>query len=129
MSQNKQFQKWIAKKEQLHNRNSTPHFKHANIYWCGLGENIGDEENGKSELFSRPVLIIRKFNKNLFWGVPLTTKIKDTPYYTKITFQGKEQCAMITHLRLMDAKRLYKRMGELDQVDFQKVKNSIKNCL
>jgi mRNA interferase MazF len=125
----KQFQKWITKKEELQNRNSVPHFKQANIYWCGLGENVGDEENGKSELFSRPVLIIRKFNKNLFWGIPLTTQIKDNPYYVKISFQGKEQCAMITHLRLMDAKRLYKRMGELDQPDFQKVKESIKNCL
>jgi len=103
----KQFQKWILKKEELHNRKKIPSFKERQVWWCGLGENIGDEENGKSEFFSRPILIIRKFNKNLLWGVPLTRQIKDNPYYTKITFQGKEQCAMITHLRLMDVKRLY----------------------
>lgn len=96
----------------------------------GLGENIGDEENGKSDLFSRPVLVIRKFNKNLFWAVPLTTQIKENPYYVQISFKGVLQCAMITHLRLMDAKRLYgKAMGRLDKQEFMKVKIAIKNCL
>ena len=125
----KQFQKWITKKEELHNRKGVWNFREREIFWCGIGENIGDEENGKSDFFSRPVLIIRKFNKNLFWGVPLTRQVKDNPYYTKITFQGKEQCVMITHLRLMDVKRLYTRIGKLDEKDFQIVKMAIKNCL
>jgi mRNA interferase MazF len=126
----KQFKKRILKKEELHNRKKIPSFKERDIYWCGLGENIGDEENGKSDFFSRPVLIIRKFNKNLFWGIPLTKQIKDSPYYTKITFKGLGQSAMITHLRLMDVKRLYGgAIGTLDKNDFQKVKDSIKNCL
>jgi len=125
----KQFQQWIIKKEELHNKQGSWHFHEREVFWCGLGENIGDEENGKSEVFSRPVLIIRKFNKNLFWAVPLTRQIKDNPYYTKITFKGIEQCAMITHLRLMDAKRLYTKMGRIDENDFQKVKDAIKNTL
>ena len=62
----KQFQKWIGKKEELHNRKFSPNFNERDVYWGGLGENIGDEENGKSDLFSRPILIVRKFNKNLF---------------------------------------------------------------
>ena len=125
----KQFQNWIKKKSKLNERGSVPNFSERSIYWCALGHNIGDEEDGKSDLFSRPVLIIRKFNKNLFWGVPLTTKIKDNPYYTKITFKGKEQSVMITHLRLMDAKRLYKYMGRLDESDFSLVKSNIIKCL
>jgi hypothetical protein len=32
------------------------------IWWCSMGVNIGDEEDGKNELFERPVLILRKFN-------------------------------------------------------------------
>ncbi len=125
----KQFKKWITKKEELDNKKNSWHFHEREIFWCGLGENIGDEENGKSEVFSRPVLIIRKFNKNLFWGIPLTTKIKENQYYTKITFKRVEQCAMITHLRLMDAKRLYDKMGQLNKKDFQKIKDAVKNCL
>jgi mRNA interferase MazF len=125
----KQFKKWIIKKESIHNRNKVPSFKEKHIFWCGLGENIGNEENGKNTNFERPVLIIRKFNKNLFWGVPLTTKIKDNPFYIKITFRGKIQCAMITHIRVMDSKRLYNYFGELDKKDFEKVKQAVKNCI
>lgn len=125
----KNFEKWINKKEELNNRISVPNFKERNIYWCGVGENVGDEENGKGEFFSRPVLIIRKFNRNLFWGVPLTTKNKENKFYIKITFDKKEQSAMITHLRLMDAKRLYKRIGILDEKDFNKIIEEVNNVL
>lgn len=125
----KQFKQWIFKKEELHNNSKFWHFKEREIFWCALGENIGDEENGKSEVFSRPVLIVRKFNKNLFWGVPLTTQVKDNKYYIPITFKDKKQSALITHLRLMDARRLYSRMGQLGKGDFEKVKDEIKKCL
>jgi mRNA interferase MazF len=103
----KNFSNWILKKEELHNRKNTPNFSTRYVYWCGIGENIGDEENGKSEYFSRPVLILKKFKHRLFWGVPLTTVNKNNPYYIAIKFHNINQSAMITHLRLMDSKRLY----------------------
>ena len=48
---------------------------------CTLGKNIGDEEDGKTEDFERPPLIFRKFNKNLLFILPLSSKIKENNEY------------------------------------------------
>ena len=37
------------------------------------GKNIGFEQNGKGSNFVRPILVLRKFNSSIFWGLPLTT--------------------------------------------------------
>ena len=33
-------------------------FKERDIFWVSIGQNIGYEQNGKSDIFSRPVLIL-----------------------------------------------------------------------
>jgi hypothetical protein len=35
-----------------------------------FGKNIGYEQNGSGANFSRPILIIRKFNNHMYWVVP-----------------------------------------------------------
>jgi hypothetical protein len=47
------------------------------VFWCFLGENVGSEQNGKGQYFHRPVLIFKKFNNDIFWGIPMSTKNKD----------------------------------------------------
>lgn len=95
------------------------------VFWCSLGENVGDEENGKGEIFRRPVLIFKKFNNNLFWGIPLSTKIKDNKYYVKILLKDIEQSAMISQLRVLDSKRLDEYIGYISRGDFAKIQNRI----
>ncbi len=123
------FDQWIGKKKELNFKKGALNFKEREIFWCALGHNIGDEENEKNLVFSRPVLILKKFNKNLFWGITLTTKIKDNPYYIKFSFKDMDQSAMITHLRLFDSKRLCNKLSQLNLSDFIRIKDSIKNCL
>ncbi len=50
-----------------------PFFKEREIWWVSIGINIGHEEDGKGEQYSRPVLILKKFNKYTFSGIPLST--------------------------------------------------------
>ncbi len=95
------------------------------VFRCSLGENVGDEENGKGEIFRRPVLIFKKFNNNLFWGIPLTTKNKDNKYYVKILLKDVEQSAMISQLRVLDSKRLDEYIGYISRADFNKIQNRI----
>ena len=125
----KEFQKWSKRKEGLDKRSRIPSFNERDVFWCSIGINIGDEENGKSELFARPVLVFKKFSTNLFWGIPLTTQIKDSDYYLKVQFRERNNSIMISHLRLYDSKRLGLRMGKLDIAEYNKVIESIINLI
>jgi len=120
---------WFKVKFKIHEQNNPPTFKEKDVWWCNLGQNIGCEENGKNQFFTRPVLIIRKFNKNMCLVVPLTTQIKENSYYFKVNFAAKIQCVMISQIRTIDSKRLWKKMGNLNDLDFQNVRVAIKNLI
>ena len=109
----KDFDNWNQLKPKLDATKKMPTFQEREIWWCSIGINIGNEEDGKSEMFSRPILIIRKFNDIIFWGLPLTTAIKDNRYYYKISFQGKNVCAMLSQLKMLDSRRLTTKIGQL----------------
>ena len=95
------------------------------VYWCSLGENVGDEENGKGDVFRRPVLVFKKFNNNIFWGMPMSTKSKESIYYMKVTLKDVEQSVILSQLRLLDTKRLDTKIGFLSEIDFLRVQDSI----
>jgi mRNA interferase MazF len=124
-----QFNLWIKNKIKLDNSLNTSHISERDVFWCALGKNIGDEEDGKGESFARPVLVLKKFNNHLFWGLPLTTKNKENLYYVQINFKEKTQSVMISHLRLFDKKRLNKKIGRVGSDDFNIIKEKIINLL
>ena len=68
----KDFPGWHRHKEQLHAQHHTPTFQEREIWWCSVGVNVGHEMDGKNQFYNRPVLIVRKFNPHIFFGVPLT---------------------------------------------------------
>jgi mRNA interferase MazF len=125
---NKNFDDWIILKENIHEKSQKPRFfKERQIWWCALGENIGTETNGKSEFFSRPVLIYKKLSQNTFVGLSMTSKDKSGSWYVPITQHKKETKVVLSQIRVMDEKRLYKLMGELDDKDWQRVVDGFKN--
>jgi mRNA interferase MazF len=123
------FNSWNTLKQKLDNKNTVPFFKDREVWWCSIGHNIGHEENGKNNNFERPVIVIKKFNNRLFWGVPLTTQIKVNKHYYKFEFQNKIQCAMLTQIRLWDANRLTRRKGRIASVDHIAIKDNLTNYL
>lgn len=125
----KDFKDWHQIKTDIDGSEKLPSFQEREIWWCSIGANVGHEEDGKGLYFRRPVLIIRKFNRRIFWGIPLTTQIKDKHYYHRIYFQDREQCVMLSQLRLWECKRLNSRMGKLDLKQFQEIKEKLKNML
>lgn len=128
-SMEKDFENWHKLKFVLDTRTNSPIFQEREIWWCSLGVNIGDEENGKGDKFNRPILIIRKFNKRIFWGLPLTTQVKDKPHYYKIHFKDKTQCVMVTQFKLLDSKRLTHRMGQLSREQFEGIRSVLKELI
>ena len=103
--------------------------KEREVYWASIGENIGYEQNGKGESFSRPVLIVKKYSKNMFFGVPLSTQIKEGSFFYNFTFLDETSNALIVQSRLFDAKRLENRLGMISEEDFENIKGKIKVLL
>lgn len=126
MSYIKDFVGWNNVKARLNGLSHGPTFQEREIWWCGIGVNIGDEMDGKGNNFNRPVMIIRKFNVNLFWGVPLSKQIKDNLYYFPIHFNGIDQSVLLTQFRLWESRRLTHKMGQMPENQFHAVKTALK---
>lgn len=125
----KNFDYWNDLKKYIDTNHNCPTFREREIWWCRIGLNIGHEENGKGEDFSRPVLILRKYNNHLFFGVPLTTKIKENPYYHKIIFKGLLQCAMMSQERTFESKRITDKLGKITTEEFEKLREYFRRII
>lgn len=122
----KDFDGWIAKKKEYHYREALPPmFKERDIWWVSIGINVGFEEDGKHERYLRPVLVIRKFNRELFLGIPMSTKIKDNRYYIQVSVGDEIVSALISQIRVFSAKRMQDKLAELDGGDFERIKNEV----
>lgn len=123
----KRFKDWMLVKEGIHEQNPVLSFREQEIWWCSVGCNVGWEEDGKHHDFSRPILIIRKFTKELFWGVPLTSKLKSGHFYHQFTLEvsGIKNSAILSQVRTLDARRLIRKVGNIKEDDFDIVREKI----
>jgi mRNA interferase MazF len=121
----KRFLLWIGVKQKLDaNSYRPPHVREGDLWWCAIGENVGVEMSGKGESFTRPVVILKKFGRLAFFGIPTTTKEREGTWYVSFKHKGIGEVAMLTQARMFSYKRLYTKMGELDETDFGNVKEA-----
>lgn len=125
----KKFQEWHILKEDLHHSDKQIFFKERDIFWASIGVNIGFEQDGKGEILSRPLLVLKKYNKNLFFGIPLSTKIKEGSFFYTFDFNGKPSSALLVQARTYDAKRLENKMGMIAKNDFLILKVKLRELL
>jgi len=125
------FIEWTKLKIRLHLKpiNKSLYFKEREIWWASLGINIGFETDGKNEKFERPVLIIKVFNGEVIWILPLTSKEKIGKYYYPFKFAGRKSTAILSQLRLISSKRLLRKIGKLPENDFKPILQRVKNLL
>ena len=118
----KEFDAWNSVKKQLHASETVPEFKEREVWWCSIGVNLGYEEEGKNKNFERPVLVIRKFNKWLFVGLPLTSQIKQNIFHFELpTYNGIKSAVILSQARVLSAKRLVRRVRFVEPVIFKDV--------
>ncbi len=118
----KRFLEWIGLKEKLHESTANPPlFKEGEVWWCSLGENIGTEINGKSRLFSRPVLIYKKLGTYSFLGIPMTSQSKKGSWYVPIKLFSKTSVVLLHQSRNFDYRRLSSKLIQIDDEDWKKV--------
>ena len=125
----KQFSKWNTLKETLHSSKKENFFKERDVFWASIGVNIGYEQDGKGEIFSRPILILKKYNKSIFLGIPLSTQIKQGSFFFEFELNGKISNALLVQARVYDAKRLENKIGKIDQESFSKLKLKLRELL
>jgi mRNA interferase MazF len=118
----KNFQKWIKLCKSLENKEINLNFREREIRWCHWGANIGCEQDGKNERFERPVLIIKKINRQLFWALPLTTKYKGESYKFCIgKINGEYNYVLLDQIRSLSAKRLKEKLIDLNIKFFKQI--------
>jgi len=125
----KNFDSWHQLKVNLHNSQKNIRFKERDVFWASIGVNIGFEQDGKSRLCSRPVIIVKAYSKSLFLGVPLSTKIKDGSFFFEFILNEKPSSALLVQARTFDSKRLEKRIGMINQKDFNELKVKLKELM
>jgi mRNA interferase MazF len=99
------------------------------LWWCSVGVNIGVEADGKNENFERPILIIRKFNKDMFWGVPLTSKEKFGEFYHKLLYDSGTAWINLSQLKIFSSKRLIRKIREIPEEEFEIIKNKLRSFI
>lgn len=122
----KNFDAWINQKKQIHDSVKKLFCNERDIWWAYLGANVGCEQDGKNGDFVRPVLVLRKFNNQVFLAVPLSTQIKPcNKYYVRIDHGGKAVSSVISQVRLLDTKRLKRKMYRLDKEQYEFIRNRV----
>jgi len=124
------FDRWNIQKKEIQKSSKRLFFKEREIWFCSMGENIGDEEAGKGKMFLRPVLILKKFNNNIFWGIPLFTTLKGGIFYFQFSFlKNVISSAIFSQLRLFDSMRLQYKRGYMNKENFLELKQKLKTLL
>ncbi len=125
----KDFDKWNKRKKEI-NAEEPNFYYEREIRWCSLGVNVGFEQDGTSEAYKRPVLIIRGFSRHVCLIVPLTTSTKKNPYHFSLgVVEDKEAFAILSQIRLIDTKRLHGQLSVLNKKKFKEIKKAIKDLL
>lgn len=124
------FNKWNEVKKVVQGENILVGFKNRDIFYMNMGKNIGYEQDGKGENFVRPVVVVKGFNKDIFFGIPLSTKLKEGKFYYQFSFKKQDETitniALLSQMRLFSTKRLLNKIGVIGKEDFQELKNKFK---
>jgi len=122
----KDFDGWSVVKKRLDQRSTLPLFEERQIWWCSVGINVGHEQDGRGGDYRRPVLVLRKFNRHIFYGVPLSLRVKNNPFYFPFVVGGVRRSALLSQVRLWDAHRLTTKMVKVPEGVFKEIKAAVR---
>jgi len=125
----KDFDSWNKVKKQVNGREVDIFCNQREIWWCSIGLNVGSEEDGKNELFERPILILTVFNKNMVRVAPLTSKHKEDKHHISITYNDRSGSVILSQMKTISTKRLSRKLCRLDNEQFEKVAEVLKRDL
>ncbi len=123
----KDFDRWNEVKK--YTNNGRPRlYTVREIWWCRLGVNVGTEQDGKGDWYSRPCVILRGFGPDACLVVPLTTSVREHPLRVPIgVVEQSVACANISQIRVVDTRRLEVKIGFLEKDMFLKLRKTARD--
>jgi len=116
------FNEWNSLKKNIHQKQQIIGFREKDILFVQVGQNVGYEVYGKGADFLRPVLVLKKFGKDTFLGIPLSKQPKEGKFYFQFNYKKDIiSTALLTQCRIFDAKRIRYRSGYIKQSDYEKL--------
>ncbi|OGG78490.1 hypothetical protein A3A36_01635 [Candidatus Kaiserbacteria bacterium RIFCSPLOWO2_01_FULL_52_12b] len=126
----KDFDGWNIQKKQLNDRPAAPFYHEREIWWCALGVNVGFEQDGTGKAYYRPALVLKGLSAETCLTVPLTTSTHRHPLRPAIGMvDGKEAHALLSQMRVIDTKRLIRKIGYLDTKLYREIRKAAKAIL
>ncbi len=128
----KDFDHWNELKKKIDSEPDTPTKfpKKGEVWISSFGKNVGFEQNGSGDSFSRPVVILKKFNNHMFWSIPLSTKQKKLNFYFNYADpENQKVSAILAQLKLISVKRLRRKMYDMDTEIFNTMVIKLKSFL
>ena len=120
------FDVWNKNKQIIDKNEKFLKFRERDILFLTIGQNIGNEQYGKGKYFLRPVLVYKKFNRNTFLGIPLSSKQKDGSYYFSFNYKDDIiSTANFSQVKTYDIKRAKYRSGMIDEQDFERLSKKL----
>lgn len=118
----KEFNIWNTKKKSIHFLDYRPFYRVGEIRWSYWGKNVKTEIHGKSERFSRPILVFKKLYGHSCLAIPLTSHVKTGDYYFTFTdVCGREFCAIFSQTRYIDGVRIREKETYVTKCEFDKI--------
>jgi mRNA interferase MazF len=127
MMMEKDFDKWNLQKKDIDKKEIKfdLFFHEREVWWCAVGVNIGIESDGKNENFERPVIIIKKFNGQMLWVIPLTSRERKGEHYVKVSYEKGISWACLSQIKTVSTKRLLRKVGMVSKDEFGLIKVNI----
>lgn len=126
----KNFDQWNEVKKETDVNVIPPLFKEREIYNTKIGENIGFEQSGKGDEFVRPVLILKKLSKEMFFGVPLSTTPREGSFFYGFRFiADKHSTALLVQTKLFSSRRLLNKIGMINKDDFKNLREKLNDLM
>ena len=125
----KNFDSWNEEKKKVNNRVIQKLFHEREIWWVSFGINIGREQDGRGDNFERPIVILKTLSPDTFICLPLSTKKKLELFQASVTNENISGFALLDQIRVLDSKRLLRKIGMIDLNEFIFLKEKMRKLL
>lgn len=125
----KDFDGWNKEKKNVNNNGTQKLFHEREIWWASFGVNIGREQDGRGDNFERPVVIIKTLSPDTFICLPLSTKKRLPAFQASVTHEEIHGFALLDQIRVLDSKRLLRKIGTMTKKEFYIVKEKMKKLI